>query len=256
MVNTLHTQTRKIGKRVVVESGSAQAQVSAEKALLSKKPAEVTDGQLFQESVVFSDGESQKPLQTFTPAASGSANAGHLTFRDLDPTERQDAKRIMKDLDKKARLFARDDKEQLVRISPATAKQLLDKGQEIEVVSRLGSQTDSSGRSSSADFHRQHAFIPDDHYHSSSSTSERTVKVEYSASPINDWDSVLWHDDEDAQGVPGTPKLPSSGKPVVVSHEWENRWKNSSAEHTGFFRVKSDIEASNGYQTIREVSEG
>lgn len=253
MVNTQH---RKLGKRVTVESGSTQTQVSAQRGLLSKKPAEITDGQMVQESVVLSNGGPQGEFAPYSPTQFAQGNSGQVTFRDLDPTERQDAKRIMKDLDQRARLFARDDQEQLVRVSAATAKQLLDQGQEVEVVTRLGSESRSSGSSRRSDWHQEHIFIPSDHAHSSSSTSSKTVKVEYSSSPINDWDSVLWHGDEDVQGVPGTPQLPASGSPVTISHEWENKWKTNSADHSGFFRVRSKVRSDSGYQTVREVAEG
>ena len=124
------------------------------------------------------------------------------------------------------------------------------------MVTRVGSESESKGSSFSATARNENFWISDDVYRSNSSTRSSTQRVSYTSSPLTAWDSVLWMDDEDARGVPGTPKLPASGRPVTVSSEWESSWAKSSAEHHGFLLEKSDHRADSGYQRVSQRSDG
>lgn len=257
MINSTHHKNQAASnRRVTLEGGSTSAQITTEKTRFSKQAAEVTDGHIVQESVTLASPSSEVEIYSPQNFQNGNTSTGRVRFSNLSSQDRSDARRILKDLDKKARLFARDENDQLVRISPGTGKELLDKGQAVEIVRRLGRETSNKSSSSSTHNYQQHILVPDDHYRSSNSQSSGSVKVEYSSSPITDWESVLWHDDEDFKGVPGTPKLPSSGEPVTISTEWESKWAKSSAEHDGIFRVRSKHNSSSGYQRGSEVAEG
>jgi hypothetical protein len=238
-------------KRIVFTSGTSSTYVTTEAGRFSKKPAEVTeaDGQAVQETVTFSGDQSNHSVVSLN----GNAPSGQITYSSLSSEDKADARRIMKDLNQKARLFARNDDGELVRVSPAGAKELLDGGREIEVVTRLASQSESKSSSSSTNAFQDHFFSPADRQHASRSSNRSSVKVEYTSSPIGEWDSVLWHDDEDFKGVEGTPKLPAPGEPVTISEQWESRWKTSSEENSGIFRLKNKSSADSGFQAYREA---
>jgi hypothetical protein len=241
-----------LNKNWTVETGRTGTRVQSEKVVFAKETTKQADTQATGESFNFSTSQQEVGYapQEFAPSSGPSG------LRGMSSDDRQEVRRIMKDLNKKARLFARNDKNQLARIAPGTAKELLDNGKPIEVVTRVGGQVSSEGRSSSSRHVNAHFFIADDVHRSSSSSSSKTESVEYTSSPINEWDSLLWMDDEDAKGVPGTPVLPGSGGSVVVSNEWEHNWSKSSEEYSGFFRVDTDAQSSSGFERVSNRAEG
>lgn len=234
-----------------VESGSHASRTQTEKVVFTKEATKEAQTESAGETFRFSTPQEEVAYKPqVAPGASKSGLAA------LDAEDRSEVRRIMKDLNKKARLFARDEKKQLVRIAPGTAKELLDNGQPIEIVTRLGGEVRQDGSSRDSLYINDHFFISDDVYRSSSSSSSREERVKYTSSPISDWDSVLWMDDDDAMGVPGTPFLPASGGSVLVSNEFESRWSKSSEEYGGFFRVDTDKRSSSGYNRASSRAEG
>lgn len=239
-----------LNRNWTVESGTSGSRVQTQKVIFAGESTKGAESQASGETFSFSTPQAEV---AYAPQG-GQVNAGE--FRGLDADDKGEARRIMKDLNKKARLFARNDENQLVRIAPGTAKELLDGGKPIEVVTRVGSQVSSESRDSRSTVVDAHFWIADDVFRANSSSSSRTEKVDYTSSPISEWDSLLWMDDEDAKGVPGTPVLPGSGQSVVVSNEWESKWAKSSEEYSGFFRVDSDVRNSSGYNRVSSKAEG
>lgn len=234
-----------------IQSGTSASRTQTEKVVFAKESTKEAEAQSTGETFSFSAPQ-QEVAYTPGPAA-GAPKSG---LASLGAEDRTEVRRIMKDLNKKARLFARNDKQQLVRIAPGTAKELLDNGKPIEVVTRVGNEVRQSGNSYASHATDAHFFIADNHYRSNSSSSSRTETVQYTSSPISDWDSVLWMDDADAKGVPGTPTLPASGGSVVVSSDFESRWAKSSEEYSGFFRVDTDQRNNSGYTKVSGHAEG
>lgn len=242
------------GMKTVVTTGSAQSQSTAEKNLLSKDAPAVTSAtaQEQQETFTFSEPAPVDPgaelraaslLRNAAPAPSG--------FSALSGEDKSLARKVMKELNSNARLFARDDHGQLVRITPAYGKERLDGGEAIEVVTQLGTETSKSSRSSSARYSKAHFFAPNDRSHSDSSSSSKTVKAQYTSSPLTDWDSLLWHDDEsDLEGIPGTATLPANGSAVTISSDWEKEWSNSMVDYSGFMGRYRNSNANSGFKSV------
>lgn len=244
----------KLNRNWTVETGTTGSRVQAEKIVFSPESTTGAQARVAGETFQFSSPQQEV---TYDLQGVGRDNGRATTgLASLSSEDRKEVRDIMKDLNKKARLFARNDKQELVRIAPGTAKELLDHGKPIEVVTRVGNEVKTESRSSRSRQVDAHFFIRDDVYRSQSSSSSRTEKVDYTSSPISEWDSLLWMDDEDARGVPGTPVLPGSGQSVVISNEWENRWSKSSEEYNGFFRVDSDVRDSSGYNKVSNRAEG
>ncbi len=246
-------------KKVVVTSGTQRSQVSTESQMFSKDAPVVTGEQGMSTQETFEmaapgqqDFSAEQSLAKLARASASPKTHGS-SFSSLDADDKKEVRRIMKDLNKQARLFARNEEGQLVRIGPGTGKELLDANKPIEIVSRLGSIRTETGESKRHSVHKEDWFSVDDKYSSSSSSSEKIDKLEYSAWPITQWDSLLWHDEDDMQGVPGTPILPANGQPVVVSREWESKWSRYSEENVGFFTVDTTIDRASGHSNIREV---
>jgi hypothetical protein len=241
-----------LSRNWTVESGTSGSRVQAEKVVFSKESTKQAETQGTGETFQFSTPQAEVSYSS-QGLANGSAPSG---LQALDSTDRGEARRIIKDLNKKARLFARNEDRELVRIAPGTAKELLDSGKPIEVVTRVGNEVQTESRSSRGRSVDAHFFIADDVFRSESSSSSRSEKVEYTSSPISEWDSLLWMDDDDARGVPGTPVLPGSGQSVEISHDWEKSWSKSSEVYNGFFRVDSDVTSSSGFNRISNRAEG
>lgn len=175
-----------------------------------------------------------------TPAVKlNDVKNGKQTFVSLNETQQSEAKAIMRDLDAKARLFARDPEGVLHRISPSFGKELLDSGEAIEVVRELARETNLESTQSKSDESASVWFIGKYEENKSSSSSSKVVKASYSSSPVSSWDSLLWHEGESFQGIPGSPTLPASGEPVTVSRDWESHWKKSSEASRGFIFKQS-----------------
>ena len=247
-------------KKVVVTSGAQRSHKSTESHLLSKEAPVVTGEHQMSAQETFEmaapgqqDFSAEQSLAKLARAtATPQSQAGG--FASLDADDKKEVRRIMKDLNKQARLFARDEEGQLVRIGPGTGKELLDANKPIEIVSRLGTISTDKGKSESRNVREDDWFSRDDNIsNSSGSHSEKLEKLEYSAWPITQWDSLLWHDDDDMQGIPGTPVFPASGQPVVVSREWESKWSRYSETNIGLFTVDSYVDKASGHSNIKEV---
>ena len=247
-------------KKVVVTSGAQRSQVSTESQMFSKDAPVVTGEQGMSTQETFEmaapgqqDFTAEQSLAKLARATASAHNqAGG--FASLDADDKKEVRRIMKELNKQARLFARNEEGQLVRIGPGTGKELLDANKPIEIVSRLATVSTDKGQSEKRNVREDDWFSRDDNIsRSSGSTSEKIEKLEYSAWPIAKWDSLLWHDDDDMQGVPGTPVLPASGEPVVVSREWESKWSRYSEKNIGLFTVDSYVDQASGHNSVREV---
>ena len=251
MLNTSSASSHVIGKKVTLESGSSHSNTISQKALIGNDAPQVLERQEVNDTVVLSG--QQDSFQTYHPGMLQPSKSG---FSALSSDDKKLARKVMKDLDKKARLFARDENEQLVRISPATGKQMLDAGQPVEVVRVLGQTNKSSGSTRSGSYQNGGIFLRETSARSSSSESSKTVAVNYANSPVSDWDSLLWHEDEDYAGVPGTASLPKSGNTVTISQEFENRWQKSSSEEWGWFGQYHDNSQSSGYNRSKVVAEG
>ena len=242
--------------KTVVTAGSTRSQASQEKPLFSKQPPAVTGASSQENYETFT--LSQPPTQDLSAelrAASFQKSAPAATgFNALSAEDKSEARKIMKDLSKKARLFARNDEGSLVRISPGFAKERLDQGQPVEVVTQLGQErtdTSSSFRSNSTDMH----FLSTDRWGESSRSQGVEVKANYSSSPLTSWSGLLWEDDADAKGIPGTDKLPASGSKVTVSKSWEKSWDSYSEMHSGFFGNDVDINESSNFKKVVQTAQ-
>jgi hypothetical protein len=252
MASAISSQTH---FKTVVTSGAAQSQTTKEKNLLSSEPARVTgaSGQAVVDSFTLAEPAPQDPGAQLRAASLQNGSSVATGFNALTADEKSEVKRIMKDLNSKARLFARNEEGELVRISPAHGKERLDRGEAVEVVTRLGQQTSQSASSLSSNRVEHHVFSPNDRFTRNESISKSEVKANYTSSPLADWDSVLWHDgEENLQGIPGTPKLPVSGEPVTLSQTWESKWDSYSEVHSGFFGRHSDINESSNFDRVQK----
>lgn len=236
--------------RSAVTSGSTIKQTTLEKTPFSKEPANVTSASSQENYETFT--ASQAPaedvsarLRAASVAVSAPAASG---FSALSTRDQTDAKKIVKDLSQKARLFARDEEGALVRISPGYAKERLDRGEPVEVVTQIGQETShssSSYRSDSLDV----GFFSNDSWGRNSSSESSEVKATYTSSPLSSWEGLLWHDDEaDVKGIPGVAKLPPSGSTVTTSKSWEKSWGSYSEMHSGFFGKDVDIRESSRFE--------
>lgn len=244
-----------ISRRTVIETGSASGNAVSERTRFSKKPPELTEfeGGSQKETVTLTHGAPASPPAPLEEAPPPAA-AGSVKFADLSGAERSEYKQTLKDLSRQARLWARDEAGNLQRINPANAKERLDAGQAVELVTRLGSESTRSGSRDSYEFSFEHLLVPDDFTRRSSSADSARVQVFYTSSPISSWDSLDWVD-EDARGVPGTPSLPPSGGTATISSSFESSWRKFDQENWGIFRVRTRTEASSGYKTIRQVAD-
>ena len=137
-----------LNRHYTLESGSSASRTQTEKVIFAKEgETKTAESQATGETFSYSAPQQEVSYTPQTFAA--PANAAPSGLSALDAEDRKEVRRIMKDLNKKARLFARDDKKQLVRIAPGTAKELLDKGQPIEVVTRVGNTVSQSSSSRS-----------------------------------------------------------------------------------------------------------
>jgi hypothetical protein len=198
-------------------------------------------------SVVLSTPTAEADQPTFAPAAP----AGHapLRFSQLGSEERQVAKDTLKQLSRDARVWVRDNKT-LRRADPAEIKERLDRGQPVEIVSRMGSEVnESSSRSYESDWKQRGVFSHGHLYESASSSASRRENVTYTTSPITSWDSLDFVD-TDGQGVQGTPFLPASGGSVTISNSYEKEWRNKAEKQWGVFNHKEQTSSNSGHTRI------
>ncbi|MGE0490690.1 MAG: hypothetical protein AB7S38_15905 [Vulcanimicrobiota bacterium] len=243
------------GRKVIVETGASSASSTSEKVRFAKGDATVTEESLAQqhESVTLSVPQNAPttaaPTPNPAPASTGS------TYASLDPAQRATFRSALQELDKSARLWARNEHGQLERIHAATAKERLDGGQPVEVVTRIGHQSSNSSASAYFQHYDGHLINPADISRNSSSHSEGTVRAEYTASPLHDWESLEFFQGDNRAGVPGTPTLPASGQPVTISREFESRWDRLRTENWGIFTTNNITSSDGGYTRLREVAE-
>lgn len=185
----------------------------------------------------------------YAPAPAPAPSNAPLRFSQLSAEARQVAKDTLKQLSRDARVWVRDNNA-LRRADPAEVKQRLDRGQPIEIVSRMGREvSESSSRSSESDWKERGLFSHGHLYESSSSSASRRESVTYSTSPIDAWDALEFVDSE-GKGVPGTPFLPASGGSVTISNSYEKQWSSHAEKQWGVFNHKEERSDNSGHTRI------
>jgi len=164
-----------------------------------------------------------------------------------------------------ARLFIKDEETgQLRRCNSAEIKNIMDHNarvtnpadeKEAILVTRLGEEKSSSYKHSYSSHDESHFIAPDEQGHSESTSSGRTVVVNYATSKLKYWDDLDFID-TDGKGVPGTPELPPSGSSVTVSRDWESSWHKESHAQEGFFWRKYYDSSSGGHEKSSYNPEG
>lgn len=108
----------------------------------------------------------------------------------------------------------------LIRLNGGTAKELLDRGQPVLILTRLGGSYENS-----YSWNQEHFGSPCRSSSAAQSDSSEQTCVTYTASPISGWDSLSCV--EPGGGIPGATELPPSGGWVIttsrVAREWSSR---------------------------------
>lgn len=212
-----------------IESGVQFSSVTTTKGRFSKGPGEVTEVQGMQDSITLGQ-PSDQPVR----------------FRDLDRATRSEYKEALQGLAGAGRIYVRGEQGELRRADPMEIKERLDAGQPVELVTRLGSESESSGRSSSYGFSQERGFFSHGlHETASSSSASSSQKVVYTTSPFSQWDSLEFVCP--GQGVQGVAVLPASGNQVLVSSRFESEWNRRSIEQWGVFNTKEELSTASGY---------
>lgn len=168
-------------------------------------------------------------------------------------------------MNKNARLFIKDEETgHLRRCSSAEIKNIMDHNarvtnpadeKEAILVTRLGEEKSSSYNHSYSSYDEINFFAPDRQGNSESTSSGRTVAVNYASSKLKYWDDLDFID-MDGKGVPGTPELPPSGSSVTVSREWESSWSKESHAQEGIIWRKYYDNSSGGHEKSSYNPEG
>lgn len=192
-----------------------------------------------------------QPVQYAPAPAPAPAGYAPLRFSQLSAEERTAAKNTLKQLSRDARIWVRDNNS-LRRADPAEVKQRLDRGQPVEIVTRLGGEVrESSSRSSEHDWKERGLFTHGHLYSSNSSSASRRENVTYTTSPVDAWDAIDFVD-TDGKGVPGTPFLPASGGSVTVSNSYETEWSRHAEEQWGLFNHKETASDASGHTRVSQ----
>ena len=244
--------------KIVNRGSSYEMNLASKGHLLSKKRTDVEGSLEIQDQAMFSNyGEQSHEavmeeqflgfMKLMQRELQGSGKTGYAALDQQDKARYRDT---LLNLDKNARLFVKDEESgKLRRCSAAEVKGLLDDPKkEAILVTRMGTQSYSSSKSSAYAYDESHFLAPDEQGHSSSKSKSRNEKVEYGTSNIRDWDELDFIN-MDAKGVPGAPVLPKSGSTITISSEWESSWHKDHQEQEGVFFKKYRDSASGGYQS-------
>lgn len=221
---------------ITVSYGSSYSSTTSTRGRLEKGPGAPTEQiqQTAQDGFTFSGG----------PAAAGAPE--HTRFKDLDPGDRRAYLQTVKSLASDGRLFVKEDSGSLRRADPMEIKERLDQGKPVQVVSRVASESSSSGSYASGSSYKERGLFTEGwNVASSSSQRSSSERVHYSTSAVTEWDSLEFADE--APGIKGVAKLPASGGSVVVSSSFESEWSSRASRQWGVFTEKSTSESSGGF---------
>lgn len=231
----------------IITSGRTSSQVTTGRTRFTKEEPRVTDASVrsLESTVVISDAArkaAQVPEPALTPPVAPAAEPKAAP---------EGMKELVFKLNKEARLFVRNG-DGLHRAAPAEVKHRLDRGLPVEIVTRLGRESQESSTDSSYSTFDDHLLNRADQSYAEDSSRSCQQYVHYATSPVDNWDDMEWVDDGE-RGVPGTAHLPPSGGCVQMSRTWEHTWQSSSEEHWGFFRAHDRYSDASGHTS--EVSE-
>ncbi|MBI2263846.1 MAG: hypothetical protein HYU64_01525 [Armatimonadetes bacterium] len=150
-------------------------------------------------------------------------------FASLSPEQKKFAVDTLNQLNQNGRLYV-EAEGKLKRSSPAEAASLLDKGQPVVLVDRIGEQnTYTETKSENFELNASCLIIVDSvsAARKKSEHANLTQDVRYTTSQLTDW-SYLSLVDPGLQGVKGAPFVPKSGGTVTTSVDWEKEWLNIS----------------------------
>jgi hypothetical protein len=213
-----------------IQAGSSLSSVTTAKSRFTKGPGEVTEAVVATDFVQLGEPKSEAPLR----------------FRDLDAATRADYKEAVKALASDGRLFVRQEDGSLKRAEPVEIKERLDRGQPVELVSQVASESRTSGHSRSASEYKQRGFFTAGWDSASSShTHSGTQTVHYTSSPFSEWESLDFA--SEGKGVRGVAFLPASGNSVQISSQFESQWSESASRQWGIFTQKETTSQASGF---------
>jgi len=184
------------------------------------------------------------------------------TYDDLPSDKQESYMKILKQMDKDARLFV-EYEGKLKRAEPAEIRECLDSGAGIYLVSRVSDESESSYSASSSQGEKIRPRIlgiigvESSSYSSSGSGSSSREYVKATVSKMNKWSSLDFLN-EDKKGVPGAALLPKSiveGGSVLISSSFESSWQEkyhsiSGVIWTNEFSRDSYMHSSGSYKGI------